>query len=190
MLTFVVYIPPKNKTIKKLEDRLRQGDKRALEEVYLEYKSTFLSFFGSRTKGNIDLEDLYQDSVIALYQNFSLKKVHLKTGSLKTYLFAIGKNKLSVLFKERQILTTEERIYTETFFEIDENQLSVEQKSLLKEYPKLGEKCKEMLRLYYYRGLTDKEIVDQTEYKDENTIKSYRSRCLKKLKTLIHGDSK
>ncbi|MEM6815395.1 MAG: sigma-70 family RNA polymerase sigma factor [Bacteroidota bacterium] len=173
-----------------LEDRLRKGDKQALEAVYVQYKRTFLSFFGSRTEGNVDLEDLYQDSVIALYQNFVLKNLQLKKGSLKTYLFAIGKNKLAASFKEKYTPLRQELGFAETFFEIDETQLSIEQKKLIQGYLKLGEKCKEILRLYYYRGLTDKEIVEQTEYKDENTSKSNRSRCLKKLKTLIHGGTK
>ena len=178
------------KETKQLQDRLRKGDKQALEEVYLKYKRAFLLFFASRTESNIDLEDLYQDSVIALYQNFVLKKLQLKKGSLQTYLFAIGKNKMAARYNERLVPLKEEQEFIETFFEVDGTQLSREQELLIMEYPRLGEKCREMLRLYYYRGLTDKEIVELTEYKDENTIKSYRSRCLKKLKGFIHGNRK
>ncbi|MET1258260.1 sigma-70 family RNA polymerase sigma factor [Flagellimonas sp. DF-77] len=175
------------KETEQLQNRLRKGDKQALEEVYLRHKKAFLLFFASRSDSNVDLEDLYQDSVIAMYQNFVLKKLQLKTGSLQTYLFAIGKNKMAARVKHRSLPLKEEQEFTETFFELDGAQLSREQELLIMEYPKLGEKCKEMLRLYYYRGLTDKEIVEHTGYKDENTIKSYRSRCLKKLKGFIHG---
>ncbi|MEL6925658.1 MAG: hypothetical protein AAFO94_16555 [Bacteroidota bacterium] len=39
--------------------------------------------------------------------------------------------------------------------------------------------------MFYYRGLSIAEIVEQTDYKDANTVKAYKSRCLKKLKQLI-----
>ena len=187
MLTFVVFTALMTKETEQLQNRLRNGDKQALEEVYLKNKRAFLLFFASRGDGNVDLEDLYQDSVIALYQNFVLKKIQLKTCSLQTYLFAIGKNKMAARFKERSLPLKEVQELSETIFEVDGAQLSREQELLIMEYPKLGEKCKEMLRLYYYRGLTDKEIVERTGYKDVNTIKSYRSRCLKKLKGFILG---
>ncbi|MEM9936719.1 MAG: sigma-70 family RNA polymerase sigma factor, partial [Bacteroidota bacterium] len=57
-------------------------------------------------------------------------------------------------------------------------------------YQQMGDKCRELLKLFYYRGFSIKEIVVETGYKDENTVKSYKSRCLKKLKETIrmyHG---
>jgi len=171
-----------------LQARLQQGEKEALEALYTSYKSPFLSYFRSWTDAEVDLEDLFQDAVIALYQNFYLKKLELKTGSVKTYLFAIGKFKLSKRLKDRLRFTEDEEtlINEQGYYEIDHEQLSNEQKLLAKGYAHLGEKCRELLRLHFYRGLTDKEVVSQTPYKDENTVKSYRSRCLKQLKKIIH----
>ena len=49
----------------------------------------------------------------------------------------------------------------------------------------ISESCQIILKLFYYRGLTIDEIVEQTEYKDPNTVRSHKSRCLKRLKTLF-----
>ncbi|MFD2588891.1 RNA polymerase sigma factor [Croceitalea marina] len=169
-----------------LQQRLRAGDKKTLEELYLTHKDSFIVFFKSRANASIDIEDLFQDSIIALFQSFVLKKTELKKSTVKTYLFAIGKNKLAQKFNG-PVLVDEKEDVIETHYEIDDNGLSTEQKMLIKSFKLLGNKCKELIKMYYYRGLTNKEIVMLTSYKDENTVKSYRSRCLKQLKNSIHG---
>lgn len=172
---------------KQTEALLRQGDKATLEAVYTRYKGAFMAYFKKRGAGHIDLEDVYQDCIIAMYQNFVLNQLHLKESGLKTYLIGIGKRKMAGLFKgpTLKVLEDPEKMVQE--IETDFSKPTKEQELLAKGYNNLGEKCRQMLQLYYYRGLTDKEIVANTNYKDVNTIKSYRSRCLKKLKELVHG---
>ncbi|MEM8763137.1 MAG: RNA polymerase sigma factor [Bacteroidota bacterium] len=190
LLTFVDFSLPMVKNEALLQERLREGDKKALGQLYSAYKAAFLAYFRERVAVGMDIEDLYQDSVIAVYQNYVLNQLQLKKGSVKTYLFAVGKNKLAAKFNASKSYVKEDFLLTQPYFEVDEDQMRMEQQLLLKEFKQLGEKCREMLRLHYYRGLTDKEIVEKTGYKDENTIKSYRSRCLKKLKEAIHGSGK
>jgi RNA polymerase sigma-70 factor (ECF subfamily) len=72
--------------------------------------------------------------------------------------------------------------------EYKEEGISTEQKLLTKHFKNLSESCQEILRLFYYRGLTVQEIVDGTHYKDRNTVKSHKSRCLKGLKEKIDKD--
>jgi len=172
-----------------LQTRLRNDDKKALEEVYLTYKDAFMNY-GLRF--NLDTEeliDVYQDSVIAMYQNFTTKQTQLEKSSLKTYLFSIGKHKIYDRLKERkQFVGT---VFMEDDYEeiiLEEKEISKEQAQLRKYFGHLGESCQQILKLFYYRGLTMKEIVAQTHYKDENTVKSHKSRCLKKLIELIKSN--
>ena len=67
-------------------------------QLYSAYKAAFLAYFQERVAVGMDTEDLYQDSVIAVYQNYVLNQLQLKKGSIKTYLFAVGKNKLAAKF--------------------------------------------------------------------------------------------
>ncbi|WP_046755512.1 RNA polymerase sigma factor [Kordia jejudonensis] len=172
-----------------LQTRLRSDDKKALEEVYLNYKEAFVSYGLRFRLDREDLIDVYQDSVIAMYQNFIQKQTQLDDSSLKTYLFSIGKHKIYDRLRERKQLVgavEQEDDYEEIVF--TETVLSEEQQQLRKYFGHLGESCQHILRLFYYRGLSIKEIVSQTHYKDENTVKSHKSRCLKKLITLIKND--
>lgn len=169
-----------------IQERLRNNDKKALEEVYLTYKNEFINYGLRFNVDKEDLIDVYQDSVIALYQNFITKQVHLEKSTLKTYLFGIGKHKIFDRLKEKKRFVgavTVEDDYEEIVSE--DIVLTEEQVQLQKYFVHLGESCQHILKLFYYRSLSIKEIVAQTHYKDENTVKSHKSRCLKKLIALI-----
>ncbi|PQJ16056.1 RNA polymerase sigma factor [Aureicoccus marinus] len=169
-----------------LQKRLRDGDRKALEQVYIQYKDAFVAYLSDRVIVRDQLEDLYQDTVVSLFQNFVLKQLELESSSIKTYLFAIGKNKAAAHFRGPQLVSREEIEPKEAIYQIEKENLSEEQLALKKAFERLSDSCRQLLRLHYYRGLTDKEIKKMTDYKDINTIKSSRSRCLKKLKSLIH----
>ncbi len=172
-----------------VQSRLRNDDKKALEEVYVAYKEAFVNYGLRFNLDRDDLIDVYQDSVIAMHQNFTTKQLHIENSSLKTYLFSIGKHKIFDRLKERKQFVgtfTEEDAYEE--IDVSEAVLTNEQQLLQKYFKRLGESCQHILKLFYYRSLSIKEIVQQTQYKDENTVKSHKSRCLKKLIALIKQD--
>lgn len=178
----------------RLQERLRADDSAALEEVYLHNRDYFIQYFQQRQQAIPELEDIYQDSVIALYQNFVTRQLQLSQSTVRTYLMAIGKNKVArfvkkkVTDKQNDICPPETQIAVIPEIPLFDSGLSHEQQLLATHFQRLGKKCQSLLKLYYYRGLTIKEILEQTDYKDLNTIKSSKSRCLKKLKELIHTD--
>ncbi|WP_046744392.1 RNA polymerase sigma factor [Kordia zhangzhouensis] len=169
-----------------LQARLRNDDKNALEEVYLTYKEAFVNYGLRFNLDKEDVIDVYQDTVIAVYQNFVIQQKHIDNSSLKTYVFSIGKYKIYDRLREQKQFVT--KVDAEDSYEEikqEELVLSEEQTLLQKHFRHLGKSCQEILRLYYYRNLTVQEIVESTHYKDQNTVKSHKSRCLKKLIALI-----
>ncbi|PTX62207.1 RNA polymerase sigma-70 factor (ECF subfamily) [Kordia periserrulae] len=172
-----------------VQSRLRNDDKKALEEVYVTYKEAFVNYGLRFNLDREDLIDVYQDSVIAMYQNFVTKKTQLDNSSLKTYLFSIGKHKIYDRLKER-IQFVGAVVVEDDYEEVNlgESTLTKEQQLLRQYFSRLGESCQQILKLFYYRSLSIKEIVQKTHYKDENTVKSHKSRCLKKLIALIKQD--
>lgn len=170
-----------------LQQRLREDDKSALEYIYKSYKSEFINF-SQRYKLNIeDALDIYQDAIIAMYQNFVMQHLELNTSSIKTYLFGIGKYKIFNVLKERSKylqVVKEQNDYDE--IKLEENEFNLYQKQLSNLLSNISESCRDLLKLYYYRNLTINEIVEQTNYKDANTVKSHKSRCMKRLKSLVN----
>jgi len=169
-----------------LQVQLRADNKKALEDVYLSYKSEFLNYAKRYDIATADVLDIYQDAIIAMHQNFVMAQLELHSSTIKTYLFGIGKNKLFKKLKEKQRVIRVE-VESDNYTEIDlEQDLPTEtQLALAKRLRELSETCKTILRLFYYRNLTIEDIVDATHYKDANTVRSHKSRCLKHLKTLF-----
>lgn len=169
-----------------LQNRLRAEDKSALEFVYKSYKSEFLNFSQRYKVDYDDALDAYQDAVIAMYQNFVMNELELTNSSIKTYLFGIGKHKIYRIVKSKQKqLKIENDIEEFRDIEPKENDLNYYQEELAKLIGNISESCRELLRLYYYRNLSINEIVERTQYKDANTVKSHKSRCMKRLKSLV-----
>ncbi|WP_046757318.1 RNA polymerase sigma factor [Kordia jejudonensis] len=176
----------RNSTDAALQDLLRSDDKKALETIYVQYKTEFLNY--AKKYGLVsDLAlDIYQDSIIAMHHNFVSSQLVITSSSIKTYLFGIGKFKiLKKLKEEAKYIHTETQEETYTEIEVAAMSRSEQSIALSKNLNQLSESCRKVLELFYYRNLTVDEIVALTDYKDGNTVRSHKSRCLKRLKSLF-----
>ncbi len=176
----------RNSTDVELQDLLRSDDKKALETIYVRHKNEFLNYAKKYGLDTYNALDVYQDAIIAMHHNFVSSQLILTSSSIKTYLFGIGKFKILKKLKEENTLLkveTAEEEYTE--IRMEEDVPSEESILLSQNLAKISESCKEILKLYYYRNLTVDEIVQLTDYKDGNTVRSHKSRCLKRLKSLF-----
>jgi RNA polymerase sigma-70 factor (ECF subfamily) len=157
-----------------------------MELVYSTYREEFIGFSFKYGVSKDDALDIYQDAVIAMHQNFVTKSLELTTSSIKTYLFGIGKFKLFKALKARnKHLPFLEKNTKEEMIAHEQAAPNEMQKRLEQGLKHLSEGCIKVIRLFYYRNLTVEEIVLQTDYKDGNTVRSHKSRCMKKLKQLI-----
>ena len=179
----------KNNTNTFLEKAFIEGNEKALKTVYDNYKSEFVNYFRKYNINTEDLLDIYQDSIIIVYQKFSNEKKEPENSSLKTYLYGVAKNKVYDYFKLKNYKRNdfEDLRVDDKEFEL-KKEPSIYEKLLAKHLKSISKSCQEVLRLYYYRNLSIKEIVMKTDYKDENTVKSHKSRCLKRLKALCQND--
>lgn len=177
-----------NKSADILYDRLKKGDETALTEVYDTYKSEFLNFFKKYNINKDSILDIYQESIVVVYQKIMLENYELTSSSLKTYIFGVGKNKAYDLFKRKAIYAEDlpQLKSEEELFSLDETP-NLYVQNLAKNLKLMSDSCQRILKLFYYRGFSIKDIVTHTDYKDENTVKSYKSRCLKKLKELCNS---
>lgn len=168
-----------------IQKKLRDGDRKVLEQLYLNNREDFVAFAVRYTTNREEILDVYQDAIIELSRKFEQENLQLGRGSVKTYLFGIGKFLLFRRLKNLAVVSDEQHEEEVEWIVVDEDEPSLEKRQMLQGYEQLGDQCKELLRLYYYRNLTVQEIVDRGHYKDANTVKSQKSRCMKKLKELI-----
>jgi len=175
-------------------EEIRNGNNTQLAEVYKAYRSEFVGWASSHYQcGKEEARDIYQASIIALYDNIINEKLHQLNGSVKTYLFAIGKNKIMELRRaDKKIDLTQEVQNLEVADEPDkekqekENHLKIVQRCL----EKLGEPCRTMLELFYYNGTNLDALAEMLHYKNGDTVKNLKSRCLLRLRELVTQELK
>lgn len=171
---------------------LKKADKETLKMLYTENRNQFINFARKFKVSENDIIDAYQDAIIALSEKAIKGELDNLNCSIKTFLFGIGKYMLFEKARKNQKrvldfpLEKEDYNYkniAEGFLEETPNQLEI---LLQKGFVSLGKKCKEVLRLFYYRGFTIDEISERLGYKDKNVVKSQKSRCIKQLKEKIN----
>ena len=170
-----------------LLEGLKKGDQNVLREIYIENKEDFFHFAKKHQLTKDEILDIYQDAILALRENAMLGKIKPTTSSLKTYFFSIGKYMIyDVLRKKKKIyLTNNFKENTNEFDFLFDKELTSNQKKLQIAFNSLGEKCKEILTLFYYRGYTIDDITSHLNYNNKDVVKSQKSRCLKTLKDKI-----
>lgn len=175
-----------------LED-LKKGSDKVLQLVYEDNRTKFLNFARRYNLPEEDLIDAYQDAYIAFYDNVMSGKIKSFTSSISTYIISVGKyiifdklkkntKKVTPDFDVSLLMKTED---LETSLEYDTNEITEEQRLLYKYFNSLGKKCQELLDMFYYRGFTINDIIENSDYSSENVVKSAKSRCMKTLKERI-----
>lgn len=179
-------------TDEQLIAQLKKRDRNALKTVYTEYKTEFLKFMSRYNAEAIVLEDIFQDALIVLYENAQAGKLDALKSTLKTYLFGTGKFMLFKHFRDgKKEVPTEETYLFDNYDQAvienvyEDEGLNEYQAKLITNFKKLGEKCREILELFYLQGMKLDEITRTQGYDNKDVAKSQKSRCLKSLKQLI-----
>lgn len=165
---------------------LKRGDEKALKKIYLDFKSDFFHFAKKHQLTNDEVLDIYQDAILALRENAVLGKIKQTNSSLKTYFFSIGKYMIydALRRKKKMYLTNDfDEQTTESQFDfLFQKELSLNQKKLQKAFHSLGDRCKEILTLFYFYNYSLEDIKEQLNYSARDVVKSQKHRCLKTLK--------
>jgi len=175
-----------------IED-IKNGNHQRLALIYRTYRSEFIAWLSSSYACSRDeAKEVYQVSILTLHENILNNKLSELSSSIKTYLFAIGKNKFQELRRADQLIayTTNsnglEIEEVENWEAIDkEHKLQLMERSL----ELLGDPCKTLLELYYFHGLSMEEITEKIGYKNSNTTKNLKCKCIVRLRKIFHQES-
>lgn len=176
---------------KNILDLIKCGDENTLQNIYVENREAFIKFSKKYNVERYDAVDIYQDAIIILRENVIAGKIVELKSSVSTYLFAIGKYKIFQSHRGNSKIELNNNFYTEKEYlnldvDFSEEKPTNHQKLLNKNLQCLGERCKEILTLFYYEGYSLDEITQILNYSDKNVLKSQKSRCLKQLKSMIN----
>lgn len=148
-------------------------------------KKLVLKSNGSRE----DAEDVYQDGLMILMQKVKSPDFVLSS-SLKTYLYSVCRYVWSdrLRQRERMLLTDVNRIADPNPVEED-GLLKREEEDRLSEkaFLRLGDKCRELLVMFYFRKIPMKDIAVQLGFSSEKVAKNQKYRCLEKAKAELQA---
>lgn len=170
---------------------IRAGNQHVLAEMYKLHRKEFIKWaFKSFKCSREDAEEVYQVSFFIFYDNVMTGKLEQLTCNLKTYLFAVGKNKI---LEQNRRLARHAFDIKEEIMKMDENGFDdmqdVEQQytRISTGLQKLGDPCKSILEMIYYENCTMESVTQKFGYKNVDTAKNIKYKCMQRLKKIVEA---
>ena len=176
---------------------IKANNQKKIFSLYNEHKTPFIKYSINNFNLSQDTaEDIYQDAFLALHQNIENERLTNLTVPLRTYLFQIGKNRIYDYFKKMKsevemekfsnLISSNGELGDFDLIFADEDSFE-EQKNILvyNTVTQLESPCKEVLSYYYWDNKSMKEIAELMNYNNADVAKAQKSRCMKKVKSVI-----
>lgn len=173
-------------------DEIKNGNRQTLENIYIMYRKSFIEWTTKTYRISYgDALDLYQQTILTFYENILSGKLTEITSSVKTYLFAIGKNKVYEFYRQQERIRTVQAPIPDCEdpsgegTECTARLLELSKACLIK----LGNPCRQILELYYYHRRSMQEIAAGLGYKNEKTAKNQKYKCLLRLREMFRMEA-
>lgn len=172
--------------------KIRSGGQTELGLVYAEYREEFLRWLTREYHcSDDDSKDIYQLTILIFYDNIKLGKLETLVSSVKTYLFGIGKNIVKDYIRKEKRYTPihQEKWLKEYLMEeqtpaLDERAFDVASIALAK----LGNPCRRLIEMFYYEKKSIPEISEALQYKNPDTTKNQKCKCMARLRKLFEEE--
>jgi RNA polymerase sigma factor (sigma-70 family) len=171
---------------------LRSGQ-RMDETIKAIYRNHFdsLSWYVLNNSGSRqDAEDVFQEVVVNFIDLVQKDKFRGES-TIKTFLFSLNRHIwLNELKRKGRALAREEKYERgQEKAELDTSHLIAgreEKAEVVRLVGELGESCRKILLLFYYENLSMKEILEATDYENEQVVRNKKYKCLKQLEKMIN----
>ena len=176
-----------------LVDGLRAGQRldEWIRALYRDHFEPLCRYVLHNSGTRQDAEDIFQEVVVGFIQLVQQDKFRGES-SIKTFLFAMTRhtwlNELKrrgrALAREEKFEKGQERVEMDAAHRMGDR----EEKALIARLvASLGETCKKILTLFYYENRSMREILDATEYENEQVVRNKKYKCLKQLEQMLQA---
>jgi RNA polymerase sigma factor (sigma-70 family) len=167
----------------------KKGIDDAINFIYLQYYRSLEYYVLSNSGSKDDAQDIIQE-VLIVFIDLVQQEKYRGDSSVKTFLYSLTRNLWISELRKRKSTQNRNTVFEREKDRMDED-ISVmigrheSQKSILTLFGAMGEKCKQILTLFYYDELPIKEILEQTDYENEQVLRNKKYKCLKELTDAI-----
>lgn len=173
--------------------KIRAGGQSELGAIYEEFREEFLRWIVKEYNcSSDDSKDIYQLTILIFYDNIRQGKLQHLVSSVKTYLFGIGKNiaKENLRKEKRFVPIGQEKWLKEYLIDepsnvMDENVFAKAKTAL----EKLGQPCQRLIEMFYYEKKSIPQITEELGYKNADTAKNQKCKCMARLRKLYEQES-
>ncbi len=164
------------------------GSKDILDRLYKSYFPMILKLIISNNGSEDDAKDIFQESVIVLYNKIKSGNFQLSS-KLKTFIYSVcrrlwlkrlaQKNKSDRNIKDfEDVIPVEDDL--DYHLQKDQQFRQMEEALIL-----LGEPCKTIIEDFYIKDSSMQEICEKFGYTNTDNVKNQKYKCLQRLKKLF-----
>lgn len=171
-------------------EAIRSKDEYLTGKIYTLYRDEFIHSLRKQLKGEDDfIQDIYSEAFFTMCDKIYTRKLNdlNLTSTLKTYLFGIGKYML--MAHERKKKSSSMMFLPEIpDFKDDDSDFMKENEVIVQlVVNNIGEPCHSLFVMKYWEGKSGEEIATKMNYKNADTVKNQRYRCMEKLRNNLKG---
>jgi len=175
--------------VKQIKNDELKGSEEALRQIYNESFFVIEQMILNNNGTVEDAKDVYHDAFVVFYNN-AKKPNFILNSKISTYLYAVCRNIWFAKLREAKKYVNVDNSFIHNLdqkIEIPDKKQYTEKAELLADLlEKSGQKCLELLKMFYFEKLKMKEISEAFGYSSEQVAKNQKVRCLKKLRNILH----
>lgn len=166
------------------------GDNRIINRIYKLYYPAIARMIINNNGSDDEAKDIFQESVMVLYNKVTQQKFELNS-KLSTFLYAVSRRLwLKQLTRGGNVTNSADISDFEDILHVEddiekhqEKENKFDQMNLALQ--NLGEPCKTLIKDFYIKNLSMKDIQEKFGYTNTDNAKTQKYKCLQRLKKLF-----
>ncbi|MBL0232641.1 MAG: sigma-70 family RNA polymerase sigma factor [Chitinophagaceae bacterium] len=171
---------------------LRTGDLMddSIRSLYRDHFDKLTRYILANNGSQQDAEDIFQETIVSFIELVKKDKFRGES-SIGTFLYSMNRHAwLNELKRKGRALLREEKFEMNMdrgeADKLQQMAYGEEKQEIARLVASLGDTCKKILLLFYYEERTMKEILDATDYDNEQVVRNKKYKCLKQLEQMLN----
>jgi RNA polymerase sigma factor (sigma-70 family) len=165
--------------------RSKTNPNQAISQLYSQYYGMLEHYILQNSGSADDAADLIQEVMLVFVKLVSEEKFRGEA-SIKSILYSISRNLWITELRKRKSTSARNERYEGEKDQLDTNisdQISRNEnlKFVMDLFEKLGEKCQQILTLFYFEEYSMKEICEKLDFSSDQVLRNKKYKCLQSL---------
>ncbi|MBU3821766.1 RNA polymerase sigma factor [Flavobacteriaceae bacterium XHP0103] len=169
-----------------LVEQFKKKDEKAFETLYHMYSKSMHGVIFNIVRDNDIAEEVMQDVFIKAWHN--AETYAAEKGRFFTWILNISRNAAIDKTRSKSFKNAKQNLNSDFFVDILETTESLNNTTdaigIKKFVKKLGEKCKQVIELLYFKGYTQSEASEALDM-PIGTVKTRNRQCIQELRTIV-----